>query len=683
MKKLNVEKLLTKARSYAKKGKILDAQKFYQDVLDVFPANLRAQQGLASLKKLQQNSLIKDPPHETINQLLKLFNQRQFVLAVDQAQMLTKHYPDSFLLWNILGISNAQIGNLKQAVFSFEKAINIKPEDAEAFYNLGNALHSQGKLDSAIEAYRKALFFKADYAEAYNNIGIAFKDQGKLCDAIAEYKKALAIAPEYAEVYKNMGISLKDLGRLEEAIDAYAKVLLIKPNDADAYYNMGNVFYSQGKKGEAIECYKKSLALEPNNAKAHNNIGNSLKDQGKFEDAISAFEQALLIKPDDAEIHNNMGNALRDNEKLDESIEAYKKATALAPDFSEAYFNMGNALLDQVKLDEAIELYNKSLSLNSSFTEASYNKGLAKLKKQDFKTGFELYNLRFNSKDFRSDPLIVSKPVWTGQRNKILFLWAEQGLGDEIMFASLIPEVAAVASKVIVQCDERLIPLFKRSFDQNIVYQSNRCLVSETDYDFHIPIGSLPSILRPSKESFESSPKEYLYCQKNRLEELSQLLVKKGKKSIIGISWSSASVMLSSKRRSIPLETLACLLDSPETMLVSLQYGNVSKEITDLKINTGIEVTQLDQVDNKNDIDGLATLISACNHVVSIDNSTVHLAGALGKSTKVLLPFASDWRWGKDQSNSYWYPSLTLYRQKDPNVWDYAFHKLVDDLRIK
>ena len=142
------------------------------------------------------------------------------------------------------------------SIEAYNKALAIKPDYADAYYNMGNALKEQGKLEEAIEAYNKALAIKPDYADAYNNMGIALKEQGKLEEAIEAYNKALAIKPDYAEAYNNMGNALKDQGKLEEAIEAYNKALAIKPDYAEAHYNLSFALLSNGNLKKGLEEYE-------------------------------------------------------------------------------------------------------------------------------------------------------------------------------------------------------------------------------------------------------------------------------------------------------------------------------------------------------------------------------------------------------------------------------------------
>ena len=241
MTKLSVTHTLSKAKSYEKKGAIIEAQKLYRKVLDAFPNNKKAQISLTKLNKSQQNKNIKKPPQNIINQLVALYNEGQFLLVVKHCQKLINQFPDTFIIWNILGGANKELGRVEQAEKAFMRAVKLNPAYADGFNNLGAALQQQGKLEEALIAYSKALSIKPFYAEPYSNMGSIFKDQGKLEKALDAYNKALSIKPNYAEAYNNIGNALIDRVKLKEAIEAYNKALDIKPDYADAIENLLNL----------------------------------------------------------------------------------------------------------------------------------------------------------------------------------------------------------------------------------------------------------------------------------------------------------------------------------------------------------------------------------------------------------------------------------------------------------
>jgi ADP-heptose:LPS heptosyltransferase len=255
------------------------------------------------------------------------------------------------------------------------------------------------------------------------------------------------------------------------------------------------------------------------------------------------------------------------------------------------------------------------------------------------------------------------------KKNQRVLVWGEQGIGDEILFSSIIPELYTTSLKILVKCDKRLIPLFKRSFPVDIIYFSKDKPVPEDEYDFHIPMGSLPLTFRKSLDSFKKSALGYLKPDTARAKSIRGQLIHEQGKKLIGISWKTASPTKGSSYRNINLAELARALDSSNTQLVCLQYGDVSNEIEAVKRDFNIEVIQFSDVDNKHDIDGLAALMAACDTVVTVANVTTHLSGALGLPTKLMLPLTVNWRWGESENSSYLYDSVRLYKQSEFNDW--------------
>ena len=333
---LSVEQSLMKAKSYANKGELAEAQKLYETILKKFSNNIRAQQGLSALNKHKQNNNTENPSQDVLNQLVALYNQGQITTVIKQAELLTKKYPASPIIWNMIGVSRAQIGMLNEAIEAYKKCISLKPNFSDAHFNMGIALNNYGKSNEAIEAFNKAISYNPNHAEAYNNLGNVHLYQDALDEAINAYKKAILLKPNYAEAYDNMGVALKNQGNFKEAIKSHKKSILLKPYHSEAY----------------------------------NNIGNALKDQGELEEAIKFFNKALAIKPDYAEAYNNMGNVLKDQGNLDHALIAYNKASSLINNYAEAFYN--SSFIHNLKgnLSEGLKLYEWRLK-KKSFTARS------------------------------------------------------------------------------------------------------------------------------------------------------------------------------------------------------------------------------------------------------------------------------------------------------------------------
>ena len=513
---------------------------------------------------------------------------------------------------------------------------------AQVIFFKGTVLNLKGYQEAAIDCFNRALFLRPDYAECYFNIGGALRNKGELSAAIDSYKMAIKINPDYAEAHHDMGIALKEIGEVDAAIESYEKAVKIKPDYAAAYSLMGVLFSEKEENALALKSFQQAVTVQPEFAEAHFNLGNHLKRNTDPNAAITSFRRALKIKPYFAECHNNLGNCLVEIGKPDEAIKNFQQATKINPSFAEAHFN-------------------ESLSL---------------LRTTEFILGWPAYEWRWKSKSHVSVSLGSTKPRWCPPKKNRVLLWAEQGIGDEIMFASLIPDLNALCAKLIVQVDKRLIPLFRRSFPNDIDFRQTGEVVSETEYDAHIPMGSLPQHFRQTIDSFKPASKGWLSACDVKTSSLRKKLLSDGSETLIGISWHSTKPRRGAENKLITLRQIAKSLYAPKVKLINLQYGEVNDELNRLRKELDIDVIQVHEIDNKNDIDDLAALIMACDKVISISNVTIHLAGALGKEAQVLLAFASDWRWGYDCNNSHWYDSVKLHRQAKIGDWNNILKQL-------
>jgi Flp pilus assembly protein TadD len=482
------------------------------------------------------------------------------------------------------------------------------------------------------------------------------------------------------ELLLEAAVERHNAGNLKAAHLIYEEIRKIDPKNYVAL-NLSGVLASQTSKQEkAIFLITHAISLNPSYAEAYNNRGMVYKELKQFSFALKDFTQAIRLSKNYVEAHNNRGVLHRQLGHFEEALSDYNKAISLNPSYAEAYNNRGGLMSDMKRYEDALLDYDKAILLNPNHASAHWNKAIHWLRMANFELGWSLYEWRWKSEKQIGKPLETSKPIWSGQSNKRVLVWPEQGIGDEIMFGSIIPDLEKLCSKVIIQCDERLIPLFRRSFPKGVEFFTRTDSIPEGVYDSHIPFGSLPMLLRPTLESFYDSSGPYLFYDGEKTKNLRKKLVSDDSERLIGLSWHSNSILTGAQHRNINIEKLAKLLNRNNFRLVNLQYGDVSGELEDLRLNYNIDVLQVPEIDNHMDIDGLAALIGACDHVVSIDNATVHLASALGKPTHVLLPFNCDWRWGLNGSKSYWYKSTKLYRQENMSDWADAFESLSADI---
>lgn len=499
-----------------------------------------------------------------------------------------------------------------------------------------------GHLDNAIDLYEKIIEQNPRILLAHQYLGSIFLKQERFGDALRAYVAEKKLQPTKIDLDHKIAAILNRIGNHVEALNVAKKSLSVLSENYKLENEMGLALLAQRHFNEAEKVFRKALSKQPNNPMLINNLAISLKKRGLFEDATQVIQQALLIDPNNPTLYNNLGRIFMDQGKLEKAKKAYKQALSFEPD---------NPLFN-------------------------YNLSQPNLMQYNFNIGFKHFEWRWRAHNNIGESLISAKPKWSGQKNKRLFVWAEQGIGDEIMFSSIIKSAYDISSQLIVSCDERLMTLFKRSFPKDIIFKSRGKHVDAALYDYHIAMGSLPKILRLRRSSFKSSAMGYLKSDPSKTKLVKDNLIDGKQNKVIGLSWFSKSSREDADERNIQLEELLCAIRKPNFRFVSLQYGDVLPDISRLKNKTGIVVSNEPELDRFNDIDGLASLIQACDHVVTIDNSTAHLAGALGVSTYLLLPLTTDWRWGKFGFSSYWYRSVRILRQTVQGDWSHVLKNL-------
>ena len=265
-------------------------------------------------------------------------------------------------------------GRLDDAVSSFRSALEIKPDFAEAHYNLANAWMGQDQIHEATAGYRRAIGFMPNYPQAHNNLGNTLVRQGRLDEAVACFFTALVLKPDYLDAYVNLGSALRDQDRLDEAIFCFSKVLELEPNFLQAHNNLGAALQKCGRLDEAVASFKKAIDLKRDYLEPLINLGTVLREQERLEASIACFTRALELSPSSSTVHEGLGNALLGQGLLEDAVSCYGKALAIDPDYSEAHNDLGNALKDLGLLDQALEHYTRAIELKPDYFEAASNR---------------------------------------------------------------------------------------------------------------------------------------------------------------------------------------------------------------------------------------------------------------------------------------------------------------------
>ncbi|MFG1462179.1 tetratricopeptide repeat protein [Xanthobacter sp. DSM 24535] len=420
-------------------------------------------------------------------------------------------------------------------------------------------------------------------------------------------------------------------GRLEEAEQLLAQVLQAMPNYAPAFHQGAILSHRRRRPQEAIERLERAIALAPDHHLFHRNICEIYRGQCRLDEAVFHGRRAVELAPTDAGANYNLGVIHYDRMEVEAAIHYARRALELEPAMASAHFELAEALL-----------------LDGRFAE-----------------GWGEYEWRF---DLPGSPRLLphhGKPQWDGQPmpQGTLLLIGDQGFGDTIQFCRYIPDVARLCPNLIMACSSEMKPIV---LQQGGITQYFDRWEHVPAFDAYCPLSGLPRLFGTDINSIPA-PVPYVRAEPAKVAHWRARLaglIPQGFQSV-GLVWAGRPTHGNDFNRSMTLRTLAPLGRLECTALVSLQMGPAMAQVADYYgtaplINLGSEIV---------DFTDTMAILEILDHVVAVDTSIVHLAGAMGRPVSVLLPFAPDWRWLRDRSDTPWYPSVQLFRQPSSTAW--------------
>lgn len=448
--------------------------------------------------------------------------------------------------------------------------------------------------------------------------------------------------PDNAEVTHRIGVLLADTGFLTEGLRWIDRSLVLQWQSHEFLVNKSIVYQRLGQLNESKDLLNEILVDAPLSDSALLNLAHTEKDLKNFRLAIFSYEKVIALRPGFFPPYEHLSFCYAYPDALIDRVKVLERASVLVPDVADVEYQLG--------------LYYLMLG--------------------KFNLGWDLLRFRWdlshvrNSSKF-SKRLIFGRPLFDPNKNDgTVFIWAEQGLGDEIMFLSLLDEFyQKYKTPLIVQIDPRMKNIWRNSFPE-FRFISRSDIPDESEFTSHLPSGDLPRLLRRSSEAFLNNGDAFLQVDSRREYALSKRIRKDGD-IIVGLSWKT----INGESRCIPLGDLIRTIQHPKIKFVNLQYGDCEAEIRQVEASFGRPIFFTTNIDTQNDLDGLGALIKCCDVVVSIANSTAHLAGALGVPVIALLPFFPGWRWLMEGEQSLWYKTVKLVRQDTLGDWSNALER--------
>lgn len=468
-------------------------------------------------------------------------------------------------------------------------------------------------------------------------------------------------------------------GRAEQA-ERRCRQILASGGDDQAFRVLAAALRSQGRLDEAMLEARRGVRARPGDPRAHEELGTILLRQDRLPEAVNTLERAIELAPQRPEGHALLGAALLDLGMLDDAAGSFRRVIDLAPDEPAGPVNLGVIAQTQGHFAEAVKAFRRALAMAPGNADVRWNLALSLLGSGDLVSGWREYEHGFAAGQRRPDRQ-MPLPRWTGDdlMGRRLLVWREQGLGDEIRFASCYADLAARAGALQIEVEPRLVTLLQRSFPHATVRRQSLDPTSGTEtrtfdeLDLHCPVGSLGQFLRPSLDSFPEHG-DYLVADPERRAAWRGRLDALGSGLTVGICWRSMNLATSRLQHYTTLEEWKPVLQVPGLHLVSLQYGPVEHreaELTAAEERFGVDVRRWDDTDYTDDLEEVAALTAELDVVVGPNTFTTILAGALGVPTLVLgLPAV--WQHGQDVDP--WAPTAEYLTRR----WDEPWHPVME-----
>lgn len=634
----------------------------------------------------------KKSPHNSALQkaaaLLAEGKGEQALEIVQKHLRLTPRNPDAL---NMAGKIAARMENWALAEKHFSNALSLNPNDTHALYGLSEVFKLSNRVGEAIEALTRLLRIEPRSVSALNEIGFLLAGLGHLDPALKAFEAAIEIDPSFEQAYRNLYTTLFSIAHFEEAaIVAKRAMEHISP---EFRWNVRATLILCLWKSQAID-EAKQVAEElineldrSNNSQyretlpqALNNYGVLLMETDEPDAAETQLKRAIVLAPELLDPYINLARLNGFRENFQEAINWFDKALVIDPGSANLHSHLANFLRDAGRPDLALPHNLSALSISPGNMEFRHSLSHTQFALGQLHSAYENWEFRWLCREAGSK-IDLPIPEWTGaqEAGRSLLVYREQGIGDQVIFASCLPDIITRFERILCVCHSKLKPLFARSFPQ-IDFRGGNEVLSQDDLctlDCQIAMGSLPRIVRPNLESFPKKA-HFLVTDPEKVAFFHQRLPSVHKALRIGFGWRSHLLALNRRMFYPGLEFWQPLFDVPGVIWINLQYGDIADELEKAEAQFGIHIINFEDVDHFNDLDTSAALMKACDLVIGPSTSTTMISAAVGVPTIRLAPY-DIFQLGTDYYP--WLPSLTPIMRNFGEAWDRSIQQTADIVR--
>ena len=461
--------------------------------------------------------------------------------------------------------------------------------------------------------------------------------------------KVLDADPDSQLANHVMAITLDRLGYLSKALEFYERAWKLDPEDGEVHHNLGMVAWKLDMMDAAEKFYRLSLHFRPGTNDTVINLAGVLRDTYRFDDAIELLREAIYVTPDNYELWNAIGTVMLDAGQPDEALTFYEEALRLNPKYARAWNNLAYARTMRGDAPGATDAFDKAMEFVISRPDSAnirYSRALSLLAAGRFKDGWAGYDARLDPFYEKGTVHLIQRPMWNAEdspEGKTILLMGEQGLGDEVLFMNMLADFIQEAgpdADISLALESRLIPLAQRSFP-TITIGEHATIKREArdvrgvrwikDWDAiecWAPLGALGKRYRATIDHFPDAP--FLVPDPDRVQALRAKVAAVGPGLKVGICWKSALMNAKRSKYFSPFENWKTVLRTPGVEFISLQYGDTREEIAEAQAELGVTIHEIEGVDLKTDLDGVAALGAALDLAVGPMNASTNLAASVG-----------------------------------------------------
>jgi tetratricopeptide (TPR) repeat protein len=585
----------------------------------------------------------------------------------------------------LFGLFEAQRGNLLEGLELLTKSIHGNPRHTDAHYNQAVIYLRLSQFTEAKESLKKAIQLNPLLAEAHFNLGVVYMLEKNSKQALEYLSRTIKIKPYFLDALIRRGLIHLENQQFDLALQDFNAALAINSQHPDALVNSGVALQKSGQLNQALQRYQAALQIKPDWVDALLNMGVTLTKLNHFEQALTCYEKALLHSPDAPDLWSNKGITLSKLRKYDEAIASFDRAIAINPNYAEAWSNKGVSLSFLKQFDKAIECYLQAIELDKTYVDSCWNLAISQLTTGEFFEGWKNYEYRWQisnpiPRQFTNIPQLNSLEQLIG---KNILIWFEQGLGDTIQFCRYIPLLKKYAASICFVVQPPLVEVLEslKSYCDIYTYKD----LPPAQFDLQCPLLSLPRFFVNSAEAIPSAV-PYLKSDpiksaiwKSRMTNSDALKV--------GLVWNGGfradqpEVWSINERRNIPFKIIANLRHTSGVDFYSLQKGDPAEsELLSEKNQFWPDTNFFNYVSELHNFSDTAALIDNLDLVISVDTSSAHLAGAMGKPVWILNRFDACWRWQLNRKDTPWYQTAQLFHQKEAGDWESVIEEVHAEL---